>query len=332
MFNFTLRVRQTNSLRMLRHCRMLRQGAALRGCGVVLLLLLQLQLAAGAERFTVGTFNLENYLLSAAGTRPEKSAESKAKVRESIRTMAPDVLGVQEIGGTNALLELRSSLKAEGLDYPYWVHVGAWDTNIQVAVLSRFPIIANRSHTRDSFLLGGRRFRVARGFAEVDVQVSPRYTFTLFVAHLKSRRPVPEADEAEMREQEALLLRGKIDARFRANPNANLVIVGDLNDVKDSLSTRTILGKGKSALIDTRPAERNGDNLPPSKPGFSPRNISWTYFYGKEDTYSRVDYVLVSPGMAREWEPERTYVLALPNWGMASDHRPVLAGFLAKDQ
>jgi endonuclease/exonuclease/phosphatase family metal-dependent hydrolase len=296
------------------------------------LLVLSGGLALGAERFTVATYNVENYLLSAAGTRPAKLAESRAKVRESIRAMAPDVLGLQEVGGTNALLELRSSLRAEGLDYPYWEHVAAWDTNIQVAVLSKFPIVASRSHTRDSFLLSGRRFRVARGFAEVDIRVNQGYTFTLFVAHLKSRRPVPQADQAELREQEALLLREKIDARLRANPKANLIVVGDLNDVKDALSTRTILGKGKAGLIDTRPAEPNGDTALPSRPGYAARNISWTYFYGKEDTYSRIDYILLSPGMAREWERERTSVLALPNWGIASDHRPISAGFLAKDQ
>jgi len=27
-----------------------------------------------------------------------------------------------------------------------------------------------------------------------------------------------------------------------------------------------------------------------------------------------------------------TYVLALPAWGIASDHRPIIAGFVAHDQ
>ncbi len=52
---------------------------------------------------------------------------------------------------------------------------------------------------------------------------------------------------------------------------------------------------------------------------------------GKEDTYSRIDYILISPGMAREWVTNETYVLTLPNWGVGSDHRPILATFEAED-
>ena len=59
---------------------------------------------------------------------------------------------------------------------------------------------------------------------------------------------------------------------------------------------------------------------------FDPRNVTWTEYYGKEDTYSRVDYILLSPAMARDWLPNETYVLALPNWGVGSDHRPHRGG------
>lgn len=287
---------------------------------------------SAAEVFRVATYNLENYLHAPLGTRPAKSPEGRAKIRESLRAMKADVVALQEIGGTNVLLELRASLKAEGLDYPFWEHVPGWDTNIQVAVLSRFPITARRPHTNDSFLLFGRRFRVSRGFAEVDIKVNDRYSFTLITTHLKSRRPVPEADEAELREQEALLLREKIDARLAASPNANLIVLGDLNNNHDSKSTRAVIGRGKHALIDTRPAERNGDNQPNPNPRYEPRHVTWTHHYGKEDTYGRIDYILLSRGMAREWNKEETYVLALANWGTGSDHRPVVAGFFAEDR
>jgi endonuclease/exonuclease/phosphatase family metal-dependent hydrolase len=162
--------------------------------------------------------------------------------------------------------------------------------------------------------------------------VSPAYSFTLLTAHLKSRRPVPEADEAEMREQEALVLREKIDAILQARPEANLIVLGDFNDVKDSKSTRAVMGRGRGTLTDLRPAERNGDNAPSANPRYDPRHVTWTHFYGKEDTYSRIDYILVSRGLAREWQPEGSYVLALPNWGVASDHRPVVASFVAEDR
>ncbi|MEO5801977.1 MAG: endonuclease/exonuclease/phosphatase family protein, partial [Verrucomicrobiota bacterium] len=278
----------------------------------------------GAEIIHVATFNVENYLDVAAGTRPAKSDAGKSKVRETILALKADVIAFQEMGNTNALLQLRSSLKSAGLDYPHWEHITGYDTNIHVAVLSKFPFTAQRPHTNDGFLLSGRRFRVSRGFAEVDIQVNPKYSFTLITAHLKSRRPVPEADEAELREQEAIVLREKIAARLAANPNVNLIVLGDLNDVQDSRSTKAVIGsRGKTALFDTRPAERNGDNQPNPNPRYDPRNITWTHYYGKEDTYSRIDYILVSQGMKREWLPEETYIGTLANWGVASDHRPI---------
>jgi endonuclease/exonuclease/phosphatase family metal-dependent hydrolase len=285
-----------------------------------------------ADSFSVATYNLENYLDAPAGTRPAKPAAARSKIRESIRVLRPEVLALQEIGNTNALLDLRSALQLEGLNYPYWEHVTGFDTNIYVAVLSQFPITARRSHTREGYLLNGRRFQMSRGIAEIDILVNAQYSFTLFTVHLKSRRPIPQADEADMREQEALILREKIDARLRSAPSANVIVVGDLNDVKDSRSTRIVIGRGRLGLVDTRPAEKNGDNQPNFNPQFEPRNVTWTHYYGKEDTYSRIDYILLSHAMAREWETNGTYVLALPNWGAGSDHRPVVARFVAVDR
>jgi endonuclease/exonuclease/phosphatase family metal-dependent hydrolase len=283
---------------------------------------------AGAESFRVATYNVEGYLDQPTETRPAKLTAAKAKIRESILALKPDVLALQEMGRTNALLELRDSLKADGLDLPYWEHVSGFDTNIHVAILSKFPITARRPHTNESFLLSGRRFRVSRGFGEVDIQVSTNYSLTLIAAHLKSKRAIARADEAEMRLEEAKLLRETIDACLAANPNANLVVLGDFNDSKDSASTKAVIGRGKAKLLDTRPAERNGDNAP----GREPRNVAWTHYYGKEDSYSRIDYILLSPGMAREWLASETYVLTLPNWGIGSDHRPILATFDAQDK
>jgi len=284
-----------------------------------------------ADTFRVATFNLANYLDQAEGNRPAKSPESRAKVRESIKVLKPDVIAFEEMGAERALRELQGSLKGEGLDLPHAEFVSGFDTNIHVAVLSRFPIVARRSHTNDSFLLSGRRFRVSRGIAELDIQVTPRYQFTLFAAHLKSRRVIAAADEAELRLQEAKVLREKIDARLAANPRANIVVLGDLNDTKDSPSTKAVMGFGRGKLVDTRPAENNGDHTPAANPNWDPPNITWTHYYGKEDTYSRIDYILVSQGMAHEWVKAETYVLAMPNWGAASDHRPIVAAFTAED-
>jgi endonuclease/exonuclease/phosphatase family metal-dependent hydrolase len=288
---------------------------------------------ASAETFRVATYNLNNYLDTPTETRHAKSNESKAKIRESILAIKPDVLALEEMGSLSALQELRASLKAEGLDLPNWEYVSGYDTNIHICILSRFPFTSVRPQTNDFFLLNGRRFRVSRGFAVVDIQVNTNYSFTLMAAHLKSKRPIPAADEAELRYEEAKILREKIEEAFAANPNAHLIVLGDLNDYKDAASTKEVIGaRGKHKLVDTRPAERNGDN-PASPPRMlDAPTVTWTHYYSAEDVYSRLDYILLSPAMARRWVTNESYALSLPNWGKGSDHRPVVVTVEAQNK
>jgi len=175
------------------------------------------------------------------------------------------VLALEEMGGTNALLELRAALKTEGLDFPFWEHVQSFDTNIHVAVLSKLPIVARRPHTNEFFLLDGKRFQVKRGFAELDLQAAPGFTVTLLAAHLKSHLATPDADEAEERLGEAKVLRGLIDARLAQEPNARLIVLGDFNDTKDSAATKEIIGRGKTKLFDTRPPSVTATPRPASR-------------------------------------------------------------------
>lgn len=279
-----------------------------------------------AEVFRVATYNLESYLETATQTRAVKSEESKAAIRESILALKPDVLAVQELGSQAALLELRDSLKTNGLAFEYWQFVSGHDTNIHLGLLSRFPFTAYRAYTNESFLLNGRRLHVSRGFLEADIAVTHDYSFTLISAHLKSKRAAAEADEADLRLEEARLLREKIDARLAVQPDLDLVVLGDFNDTQDSPSTRAVIGRGKSKLVDTRPAERNGTEPTGGAPA-EHRLVTWTHYFSKEDTYRRIDFVLVSRTMARKWKPQESFVLARPDWGRASDHRPVLAVF-----
>src|SRR4051812_34177406 len=114
-----------------------------------------------AETFRVATYNVENYLDEPVEGRRPKTAESKAKIRESIIALKPDIIAFQEMGTTNAFLELRDSLKKDGLDLPYWEHVNGHDPDIHVAILSKFPFAARHPHTNDNFLLNGKRFQVS---------------------------------------------------------------------------------------------------------------------------------------------------------------------------
>ena len=283
--------------------------------------------ATAARSFTVATYNLENYLLEPSGTRSAKSLAAREQVVRELLAIRPDVLAVQEIGPPPALVELQQRLRTAGLELPHLEHVRGWDTNIFVAVLSRFPFSARRSHSNDSFLLEGRRFQMGRGIVEVDLAVTPQTRFTLLAAHLKSKLPSARVDESTLREAEALVLRGHVEAAFRRDPKASLVVCGDLNDHKGSRPMRLLLAKGRSSLVDPRPGERSVDSPDTPRSGSNARRIVWTHFYAQEDTYARFDYLLLSPAMKTRWRPSGSYVHSSVNWGLASDHRPVVCEF-----
>jgi len=299
----------------------------------ILFLVVTASALSAADTFTVASYNVENYFLRPFGTRKAKPAVSRAKVREVILKIQPDVLALQEIGRREALDELLAGLKSKGLSYPHIEWVQGPDLAIHLVVLSRFPFAVRKSHLNVQYALDRQRFRVSRGFGEVTIRVNGTYKFTLLNAHLKSKRPVTKASQAEMRLSEARELRRIIEERLKEDPNTNLMVVGDLNDTQDQPPIRTLLGSKAPKLVDLRPCERNGDRMPHLQSDkFIPRRVVWTSFYWKEDSYSRFDYLIASAGMNRELRREGTFVHAIADWGLASDHRLVVGEFFAEER
>ncbi|MBI1840313.1 MAG: endonuclease/exonuclease/phosphatase family protein [Verrucomicrobia bacterium] len=294
---------------------------------VSLCVLWTLTSSAAQRPLTIATYNIENYLLAPSGGRAAKTEESKRKVVEALRRLSPDVVALEEVGGREALEDLRSRLAQAGGAYPYVELAPGHDPYIQMALLSRAPILARRSQTNLSYVWMGRRFFVGRAFLEVDLRVDDK-AVTVIAAHLKSRREILDADQAELREQEARLLRRQIDQRLTARPDSLLAVLGDFNDTQDSKPIRGLIGRGSLGLADLRPLERSLDCAAARGPGVGDaRSVAWTHYYGREDSYSRVDYILASRAMQRLCDREGTYVAAFDGWGVASDHRPVIARF-----
>ena len=280
------------------------------------------QYSFSAQTFTVATYNVENYFLTAFANRKAKTEASRAKVAEVIASIKPDILVLQEIGRKVALQELRQRLDGNGLRFSQAVFLEGADPAIHLSVLSRFPVVGNHSKTNATYLLDGKRLQVRRGFVEIEIQVGSDYKFVLFSAHLKSMRQVAIAGQSEMRLGEARVLRRLIEKRLEANSNENILLMGDLNDAPSRDPIKVLMGSRSPKLVDLRPSEKKvGDEL---------RRITWTHFYKKEDQYSRLDYIMASRGMARELES--AYIYITPDWGVASDHRPVVARFVAKER
>ncbi len=271
--------------------------------------------------FSVMTFNLNQYALldrdGTADTLEPKPREEADAIIEVIRQVSPDILAVQEMGDPAAWAEFKYRLRQAGLDYVDEEYLRRGKSALNMAVLSRFPIVARQPHIGDTYTIGPTQFPVMRGILEVDIQIAPEYRFRLMVAHLKSK-VFHSFGQAEMRRNEARLLGNHVRASLKENPDVNLLVVGDLNDDPSSAALREITTyQRKQLLHDLRPTDPVGD--------------AWSC-RENDDTYHRIDYMLANDGALPEAIPEKSYAVRSPLLLKATDHRPIVAIFTATER
>ena len=242
---------------------------------------------------------------------PKPAAERDA-VLELIAGVRPDVLAVQEIGSPSMFEEFRYALRNKGLEYEHVEYLQRGQSEINLAVLSRLPILTRQPHTDDTYSIGEAEIPVLRGFLDIEIQVNEGYRFRLLNAHLKSK-VFHALGQTEMRRNEARLLNKHVRRILKDSPDQNLLVVGDLNDTYQSAPLREITGGKHEYLQDLRPRDEAG-------------NV-WTHFSPEIDQYERIDYALVSAGMEPEVLREQTKVVNDPKTYQASDHRPLVVVF-----
>lgn len=273
---------------------------------------------APAETLRIATYNVENYgaadRVITAGYRRDypKPETAKAALRAVIRAVAADVLILQEMGGPAYLEELRRDLRAEGLDYAFGQVIEADDDDRHLAVLARRPPVEVVAHADLAFRYRGGEGQLKRGLLEVTLATSAG-EITVWGLHLKSRF-TDHADDprsAKRRAGEATAIRDLILARNPDPKAARFVIVGDFNDGRTSQAVRFMGKRGRTTIAELLPAT-------------DARGETWTYAYRKEDTYQRVDHVLVSPGLSPWVADGRAEICDVAETMSASDHRPVV--------
>ncbi len=272
------------------------------------------------DEFSVMTYNLYQYNLMDRDKDGQKDdlkpeAERQAVV-DLIAKVSPDILAVQEMGDESVFEAFLFALKTAGADYPYTEYLHRGRSTMSLAVLSRFPIVSRQSHTDDIYSIGEAKMPVARGFVDLTIKINPDYSLRLMVGHLKAKVFHPMG-HTEMRRNEARLLNKHVRKAIKADPEVNLLVVGDLNDNHRSAALREVLGKRKRVLFDLRPADEYGD--------------VWTHFGADADQYSRIDYMLANAALMPEVNKEKSRVIRDPLTVLASDHRPVLTVIKARD-
>ncbi len=286
--------------------------------GRVILLWLAACACGWAETLTIATYNVENYgaadRMTENGYRKEypKPEVQKAALRKVMRAVDADVWVLQEIGGAEYVRELQRDLRREGVEYPHTAVIEAADDARRVAVLSRRAFAEVVRHTELEFRYFGEREKVKRGLIEVRFETAMG-DVTLFGVHLKSRY-TDRADDprsAMRREGEATAIRDAVLRRFPEPAKARFLVVGDFNDERASRTLQRMQKRGDTTIADVLPAQDS-------------RGEAWTHVYRKQDSYTRVDHVLVSPGLADAVQGGAARIYDGEGVKEASDHRPVV--------
>lgn len=263
----------------------------------------------------VAAYNVENWLQmsrTVGGERDEaapKPDDEKEAVVDVIIGASPDIIGITEMGSEEDFQELRDRLAKRGLEFVDAEYVQAGDPTRHVTLLSKFPIVERNSKTDAQFDIGGILRPMERGILDVTIQVNPEYRLRVLGVHFKSKRPVPEFDQASLRAREALYLKNYANKIIDENPDENLLLLGDFNDTKNEYPMREILGGrgNRYKLTELDVADDLGDR--------------WTHYWQTADTYSRIDYLIANNALLPEIVVEAGGVDRSENFRKASDHR-----------
>lgn len=269
----------------------------------------------GSVRFIA--YNVENWLTmdryvdgkSLKGSpKPEKE---KLAIAELLADAKPDILGISEIGNEEDVKDLQAYLAKAGHPMPHFhVNRGA-DPTRSLVLISRFPI--GKTVMRDDLTYSskGREYAMQRGILDATVE-TPAGAYRFLGLHLKSKRETEDGDQEDMRRNEGHLLRREIDEILSEDPDARLVVYGDLNDTRQSSTIRTIHGGGKNPKSLLMIALKDS------------RGHFWTHHWDFQDVYSRIDYVLVSGALRNSIDWDRCKIIDNDAVAGASDHRPLL--------
>ena len=276
--------------------------------------------AAHSNSIRFMAYNIENYLTMTRykkGGVKELTSKDPREIKALVEIIVdekPDILGICEIGTPEDLKDLQTRLKDAGLDLPHTVHAGGSDTTRRLAILSALPITANNSQDNLPFQIEGRERLMGRGILDVTIAL-PNGPTHFVGLHLKSKREVEDLDQAEIRLNEARLARSHCDAILAKDPNARIVVYGDMNDTRKTPPLSALMGqyRSKDYIGDVFAKDSRGD--------------LWTHFWSYQQQYSRFDWVLVSPSVYPEVSKEHSYIADPENWNDASDHRAVVVTF-----
>lgn len=258
--------------------------------------------------------NVENYFVEGERTRSRyvsspKPIAARDAVAKGIADLKPDIIGLVEVGGEVSLNDLRARLSKLGREYPYQRVLEREGEERALAVLSRYPIVQDRS-TADYPLYGEQNRKMLRGILDVVVKAPDGRLFRIIGAHLKSHVADDEAAADSLRQREAITLSMYLQKIAREQPGIPTLVYGDWNDGPGTPAIRQVeQGVSKDAAMHRlEPTDARGEG--------------WTIYYKSGREYLTYDMIFVNKALQSRMKHAKMGV-APPTPRHASDHRAV---------
>lgn len=271
-------------------------------------------------KIRVGSFNLFNLVLPQTpfyGNRQYTQEEYQKKlewISHQLRCMKADIIGFQEIFHKKALQDCLH--KTEGYQKASLIVLGETGEAPVVGLLSKFPVISQKSFENfpssvqldiEGVPIPVKKF--SRPVLRVEIDIFS-HKLTVFVCHLKSKRPLlPEdADDQDpyqralgqarsltVRAAEAAALRHLILEDIKGNSNP-VIVIGDLNDIGTAVTSRILSGDPPPRSMPHRRKKEIWDILLYHTQDIqnrqSYRDVYYTYIHN--GFYESLDHILVS--------------------------------------
>lgn len=241
---------------------------------------------------------LETFKMTAYGRKKApKSEEEKAEIIKVLKSINPDVLGVEEIGTNKFIVEFQNLLRENGLSYPYVVCAEKSDEYPHCAILSKIPIKSSELLATQSFEYFDQLTRSPRGILLAKFETNG-VVWRFGALHLKSRFGAKKRDAefSRFRTLECKQISNDI-LKFTSAP---IIIGGDFNDEPKD---RAITALAKGAKLKVLPS----------------LNDAPSYVWKKKNMPYRFDFFMVSNAMLQFVTHSVTYEIN----ENASDHAPV---------
>ena len=280
----------------------------------------------GQDTFKIGTFNLYNLVLPDRpyyNRRYTKDLYDKKIdwIAEQLRRMGADIVGFQEVFHQEAL---EQALTASGHYQDAQVVVaGGTGEGPSLGLASRFPIVTHEVipdfPERAQLKIKDLKIplsKFSRPVIKARVNVLSELTITVFVVHLKSKRPMVEegADahdpiERALGHARSLMVRSAETAALRyllveelRGSNQPVVVMGDFNDGGGAVTTKVVSGSPPWRSLPREQKRRIWDvllyNVKDIQARRSYRDVYYTHLHNGH--HESLDHIMVSQEFVHE--------------------------------